>query len=401
MRIVGELNKEELNSGGKGVGFNPSSQALSFEDILNLISLGENIQDNGSEIPFNPAVPSEGFLEVQEHPTATKEKKGNDFPINLSIFGLVAYGQIKQIFEEEDAKADNVLNGTDTNLSTEEKTNTSLVQFKNLKEQSQSTNDEFFIVKPEVPNTKVNTAQFFAKIPYQTIENPIPSADQKPQNPLNINQTNADNGLKNGDKHQIKEFAQGFFDSSGLEFYPKEEHTKADTRNNLAPISLKIAKNVLEDLSQKAEKSELLLTEKSKREEENSHLYNTGVFHQRFEDRIENVQEVKNTKPFHTFYEAKSLYVKLDEGDFRIRVVKDAISVKVDFREDFRPPTVQEVQNLIESLSKVGFRMEVLSLNGKNLQWEFRQGQEDRRGNRSKEVIPYQVKDRQEFSLYL
>jgi len=509
IRIVEELNKEKLNIGGKGVGFNPSSQALSFEDILNLISLGENIQDKGSEIPFNPAVPSEGFLEVQEHPTATKEKKGNDFPINLSIFGLLAYGQIKQIFEEEDAKADNVLNGADTNLSAEEKTNTSLVQLKNLKEQSQNTltkpfteankeekigNNEFlvdFIVKPvegrnvqvsnlfnvgkeyiqvEAPHTKVNTPQFFAKTSYQTIENPIPSADQKPQNPLNINQTNAGNGLKGGDaeslpdsvlindlsktkdlklfsysfdskaentqkttnikqlygapssensytnvetsivkdtkleikdKPQTKEFAQGFFDSSELEFYPKEEHTKADTRNNLAPISLKIAEDVLEDLSQKAEKSELLPTEKSKREEENSHLYNTGVFHQRFEDRIENVQEVKNTKPFHAFHDAKSLYVKLDEGDFRIRVVKDAISVKVDFREDFRPPTAQEVQNLIESLSKVGFRMEMLSLNGKNLQWEFRQGQEDKRGNRSREVSPYQGKDRQEFSLYL
>jgi hypothetical protein len=45
--------------------------------------------------------------------------------------------------------------------------------------------------------------------------------------------------------------------------------------------------------------------------------------------------------------------------------------------------------------------MEMLSLNGKNLQWEFRQGQQDRRGSRSMEVIPYQGKDRQEFSLYL
>jgi hypothetical protein len=60
-----------------------------------------------------------------------------------------------------------------------------------------------------------------------------------------------------------------------------------------------------------------------------------GDSHQRFEDRIENVQEAKNTKPFHTFHDAKSLYVKLEEGDFRI---------------------------------------EVLSLNDKNLQWEFRQG---------------------------
>jgi hypothetical protein len=515
MRIVGELNKAELNVGGKGVGFDPSSQAPSFEDILNLISVGENVQGKGSEIPFDPAVPPEGSLEVQgqgkEAPTTGKGQKSNDFPINLSIFGLVAYGQIKQILEEEYAKADNVLTRTDIDLSTEEKTNTSLIQFKSLEEQSQNTltklfteankeekigNNEFladFIVKPvegrntqvsnlfnvgkeytqvEVPNTnKINTAQFFAKTSYQTIESPILSTDQNPQNLLNINQTNVGDGLKNDnveplpssvlindlsktkdlkpfsygfdskaentqkttnieqlydapssensytnvvetsivknakleikDKPQTKEFAQGFFDSSELEFYPKEENTKADLQNNPAPISVKIAKNVLEDLSQKAEKSELLPAEKGKREEEHSHLYNTGVSHQRFEDKIENVQEVKNTKPFHTFHETRSLYVKLEEGDFRIRAIKDALSVKVDFREDFRPPTVQEVQNLIESLSKVGFRMEMLSLNGKNLQWEFRQGQEDRRGNRSREVSPSQGKDRQEFSLYL
>jgi hypothetical protein len=393
MRIAGELNKTELNIGKKAVGFNPLSQAINFEDILNLIK--------GADISFNPAILPEGSLKAQGHPTANKEQKDNDFLINLSIFGLLAYGQIKQIFEEEDAKANNVLNGADTNLYAKEKLNALLVQLKSLKEQPQSTNNEFFIVKPEVPNTKVNTAQFLTETFYQTIENPIPSADQKPQNPLNINQTNADNGLKNGDELQTKKLAQGFFDSSELEFYPKEEDTKADIRNKLASISVKIAKDILEDLSQKANKSELLPAEKGKREEEHSHLYNMGVSHQRFEDRIENVQEVKNTKPFHTFHEAKSLYVKLEEGDFRIRVVKDAISVKVDFREDFRPPTAQEVQNLIESLSKVGFRMEMLSLNGKNLQWEFRQGQEDRRGNRSREVSPYQGKDRQEFSLYL
>jgi hypothetical protein len=218
---------------------------------------------------------------------------------------------------------------------------------------------------------------------------------------LNINQTNAGNGFKNGDEPQTEEFAQEFFGGSGFELYPKEEHTKVDLRNNSATISLKMTKNVLEDLPQRVEKSEVLPIEKSKKEEEHSHLYNMGVSHQRFEDKIENVQEVKNTKHFHTFHEAKSLYVKLEEGDFRIRVIKDAISVKVDLREDFRPPTAQEVQNLIESLSKVGFRMEMLSLNGKNLQWEFRQGQEDKRGNRSREVSPYQGKDRQEFSLYL
>jgi hypothetical protein len=135
-----------------------------------------------------------------------------------------------------------------------------------------------------------------------------------------------------------------------LSFIPKGEHTKTDLRNNLVTISLKVAKNVLEDLSQRVEKSELSPIEKSKKEEEHSHLYNMVVSHQRFEDKIGNVQEVKNTKHFHTFHEPKSLYVKLEEGDFRIRVVKDAISVKVDFREDFRPPTAQEVQNLIESL---------------------------------------------------
>jgi hypothetical protein len=45
--------------------------------------------------------------------------------------------------------------------------------------------------------------------------------------------------------------------------------------------------------------------------------------------------------------------------------------------------------------------MEMFSLNDKNLQWEFRQGQKDRRGNRSKDGSPYKGKDRQEFGLYL
>ncbi|MCI4458803.1 MAG: hypothetical protein JHC21_04220 [Thermocrinis sp.] len=203
------------------------------------------------------------------------------------------------------------------------------------------------------------------------------------------------------DELQTKELTHRFSDDSELEFYPKEEYAKTELRSSSATIPLKAAKNVLEDLPQRVEKSELLPIEKSKKEEEHSHLYNMGISPQRFEDKIENVQEVKNTKHFHTFHDPKSLYVKLEEGDFRIRVVKDAISVKVDFREDFRPPTAQEVQNLIESLSKVGFRMEVLSLNGKNLQWEFRQGQEDKRGNRSREVSSYQGRNRQEFSLYL
>lgn len=393
MRITGELNESELNIGKNGVGFNPSSQVPNFEDILNLIK--------AANISFNPAIPPEGSLKVQGQPTANKEEKDNDLLTNLSIFGLFAYGQIKQISEEENAKVDNVFNGTDTNFSTEEKLNALLVQLKSLKEQSQNTNNEFFLVKPEVSDIKINTVQFSTKISYQILENQIPTNYQKLQNLLNINQTNAGNGLKNSDELQTKEFAQGFFDGSELEFYPKEEHTKTDLRNNPATISLKVAKNVFEDLPQRVEKSELLPIEKSKKEEKHSHLYNIEVSPQRFEDRIENVQEVKNTKHFHTFRETKSLYVKLEEGDFRIKVIKDAISVKVDFREDFRPPTAQEVQNLIESLSKVGFRMEVLSLNGKNLQWEFRQGQEDKRGSRSREVSPYQVKDRQEFSIYL
>ncbi|MFZ8787083.1 hypothetical protein [Thermocrinis sp.] len=45
--------------------------------------------------------------------------------------------------------------------------------------------------------------------------------------------------------------------------------------------------------------------------------------------------------------------------------------------------------------------MEMLGLNGKNLQWEFRQGQEDKRGSRLREISPYQDMDGQEFSLYL
>jgi len=265
--------------------------------------------------------------------------------------------RLNKSLKEKNAKADNVFNGTNKNLPNEEKLNALLVQLKSLKERSQDTNNELFLVKPDVSNIKVNTAQFSTKISYQILENQISANYQKLQNFLNTNQTNAGNGLTNGDEPQTEEFAQGFFDGSELELYPKEEHTKADLRNNPATISLKMTKNVLEDLPQRVEKSELLPIEKSKKEEKHSHLYNIEVSPQRFEDRIENVQELKNTKHFHTFHETKSLYVKLEEGDFRIRVIKDAISVKVDFREDFRPPTAQEVQNLIESLSKVGFRI--------------------------------------------
>ena len=167
MRITGELNKAELNIGKKGVGFSPSSQAPNFADILNLIK--------GADISFNPAIPPEGSLKVQGHPTANKEEKDNDFLTNLPIFGLFAYGQIKQIPEEENAKADDVLNGTDTNLSTEEKLSALLVQLKSLKEQSPNTNNEFFLFKPKVSNIKVNIAQFSTKISYQILENQIPA----------------------------------------------------------------------------------------------------------------------------------------------------------------------------------------------------------------------------------
>ncbi|MFZ8862914.1 MAG: hypothetical protein ACO2PP_20755 [Thermocrinis sp.] len=160
MRITGELNKVGLNVGKKGVGFNPSSQAPNFEDVLNLIK--------AADISFNPAIPPEGSLKVQGQLTANKEEKDNYFLTNLSIFSLFAYGQVKQISEEENAKANNV-NGTDTNLSTEEKLNALLVQLKSLKEQSQNTNNEFFLVKPGVSNIKVNTVQFSTKISYQIL----------------------------------------------------------------------------------------------------------------------------------------------------------------------------------------------------------------------------------------
>lgn len=194
------------------VGFNPSSQAPNFEDILNLIK--------AADISFNPAIPPEGSSKVQGQPTANKEEKDNDFLTDLSIFGLFAYGQIKQISEEENAKANDVLKGTDTNLSTKEKLNALLVQLKSLKEQPQNTNNEFFLVKPEVSNIKVNTVQFSTRISYQILENQSPVNYQDLRSPLNIKQTDAGDGLKNSNELQTKEFAQGFFDGSELEFYP-------------------------------------------------------------------------------------------------------------------------------------------------------------------------------------
>jgi hypothetical protein len=52
-------------------------------------------------------------------------------------------------------------------------------------------------IQVEVPNTKINTAQFFAKTSYQTIESQTLSTDQNPQNLLNINQANFGDRLKN------------------------------------------------------------------------------------------------------------------------------------------------------------------------------------------------------------
>ena len=82
MGIVGGLSEAELNIGKKGVGFNPSSQAPNFEDILNLMSVEGNIQGKGSEISLNPAVLSEGSLKVQGRPTANREEKDSDFLTN-------------------------------------------------------------------------------------------------------------------------------------------------------------------------------------------------------------------------------------------------------------------------------------------------------------------------------
>jgi hypothetical protein len=175
MKITGELSKAELNIGGNGVGFDPQLQELNFEDILNLILAEENIQRKSSEIPFNSIIPSEGSLEVQGQPTANKEEKDNDFLINLSIFGLFAYGQINRALEEKKVRADNALAKTDIDLPTEKKISISLVLFKSLEDKPQNTfaqpfteankegksvNDEFladFIVKPvEGKNAQVS-----------------------------------------------------------------------------------------------------------------------------------------------------------------------------------------------------------------------------------------------------
>ncbi len=181
----------------------------------------------------------------------------------------------------------------------------------------------------------------------------------------------------------------------------KGEHTSTNSETEAVYTVLKTTQNLPEDLSQKDAKFESLHVGKEKIKEEDPHFHGVEIPHQKFEHKVESVQEAKNTKPPHALHETKSLYVKLEEGEFRIRIIRDAISVRMDFREDFRPPTVQEVQSLIESLSKVGFRMEMLSLNGKNLQWEFRQWQEDRRGNKAREVSHLYGKERQEFNLYL
>ncbi|WP_448588488.1 hypothetical protein [Thermocrinis sp.] len=120
-----------------------------------------------------------------------------------------------------------------------------------------------------------------------------------------------------------------------------------------------------------------------------------------FEENLKPTQEVKEVKQRYNAQEHKVFYIKLEDGDLKIRFVKDSLSVSLNLREDFRSPSPYESYKLMESLSQIGLRLEYFSINGKNLQWEFKQGHEGRKESRFKSVSLNSEDERKNFSFYL
>jgi len=143
------------------------------------------------------------------------------------------------------------------------------------------------------------------------------------------------------------------------------------------------------------------LTERANKGEELSDVYASESAAQRFAEGVKTVQEVKNIKHARNILEPKFFHVKLEELDIRIKLIRDSLNIKVDLKEDFRLPSPQEAYRLVESLSQMGLRVEYLGISGKNLQWEFRQDQENKREGKFKGLNASLYREKESFSLYL
>lgn len=149
------------------------------------------------------------------------------------------------------------------------------------------------------------------------------------------------------------------------------------------------------------DKPDISYSEKGKEKiRESIDVYGSEFSSLKFEEELKATQEVRNSKHYST-QEHKVFHVKLEDGDLRIRLVKDRLNISLNLKEDIRLPTPHESYRLIESLSQMGLRVEFFGINGKTLQWEFRQGQEGKREGKFKDISLNSEDDNKVFSLYL
>ncbi len=129
-------------------------------------------------------------------------------------------------------------------------------------------------------------------------------------------------------------------------------------------------------------------------------IYSSEPSNLKFGDELKATQEVRNSKQYGV-QEHKIFHVKIEDGDIRIRFVRDSLNISLNLKEDIRLPSVHDSYRLIENLSQMGLRVEFFGINGKNLQWEFRQGQDGKREVRFKDVALNSKDEEKTFSLYL
>ncbi|WP_333784966.1 hypothetical protein [Thermocrinis sp.] len=178
----------------------------------------------------------------------------------------------------------------------------------------------------------------------------------------------------------------------------EDKHT---TPVNLKNSGFQIKTESVIKHSPDVDKPDISYSEKGKEKiRESPDIYGSKFSSLKFEEELKATQEVRNSKHYST-QEHKVFHVKLEDGDLRIRLVKDRLNISLNLKEDIRLPTPHESYRLLESLSQMGLRVEFFGINGKTLQWEFRQGQEGKRESKFKDVSLNSKDDNKVFSLYL
>ena len=389
MEIKGEFNRRELFLEGVSSKYLYSVDGLSFESIMNLI-LNDRVENTETLKVAFPDFLNLKFDKLEEH--LSKKVKLDKSPFrnehlnedNILMFALF-HGTANLEISSEDvrdaidkhhytvginddnqktlpanlSKDVSFVNGTDlTPLDSLIDANTQLV-LSNVQERESSI-DNLNKAKVAKNTADANTQSALLDIQSKGAEEESPEVpDLRLSNSISPEQRHVDNLNKNKVDDGIK---------SGLK---KDEP-------ELVP-----------------------LTERANKGEELSDVYASESAAQRFAEGVKTVQEVRNIKHARNILEPKFFHVKLEELDIRIKLIRDSLNIKVDLKEDFRLPSPQEAYRLVESLSQMGLRVEYLGISGKNLQWEFRQDQENKREGKFKGLNASLYREKESFSLYL